>query len=64
MAAETINHVEAIWACLVCYYKGRFGTFEVREGFYCPKCLSTDIHPVGQPPMILVAYGGKIGTIN
>lgn len=66
-AGDDGNPLEALWACLACYWKGMFqqmrheGTIE-RPNVLCPVCGSDDVHQADGSILHVKAYFGEIGT--
>lgn len=66
-AGDDLNPLEAMWACLICWWKGMFqqlrheGTIE-RPNVRCPVCGSDDVHPADGAVVHVAAYFGEIGT--
>ncbi len=62
------NPLDALWACLACWWKGRMGdlrhigTAPVASSLRCPSCGSDDLAPADGSVHDLPAYHGPIGT--
>lgn len=55
------------WCCLTCSWKGIAGELiagGTKRYLRCPKCDSSDIHPIDRQPVDVSEYVGKIGTRN
>ena len=55
------------WCCLLCYSKFTFGDCETNCDslyIYCPKCNSTNLHPIDDVMHELPEYVGEIGTLH
>lgn len=66
-AAAGDDLLSAVWACLVCYWKGMFremrheGTVE-RPNVRCPRCGGDDVVPADGSSHVATVYFGEIGT--
>lgn len=41
----TDDPLDERWACLVCFWLGRFGELMAKDVLRCPRCNSGNIHP-------------------
>lgn len=61
--AET-DPVDQPYCCFACFAKFRLGATIAADVLRCPKCRSSDMHPIGQEPQQLKEYHGEVGTVN
>jgi len=60
--------LSTVWACLMCWWKGRIGKMRVAgdaplaSALRCPSCGSDNVHPADGTVRDLPAYYGPIGT--